>query len=467
MLELGHVSLRFSHEDRTLLDDVSLTLGKNEWVGLTGPSGGGKTLIGLVAAGVIPDLIHADVGGSVHRPAQRCQNETAAAIVFQDPSFQLLSRTVRDELLYTPRQFGWPSGETAFDMERIVTGLDIESLLNRHPRELSMGEVQRVAVAAALMQRPRLLIMDEPTQYQDRYHVAGLLDFVADWTRRTGTSVMLIEHHAGLLSRFCARTYMVENGHTRPVIPFEPTFPVNGHPVPRESGLSTSLDDVSFHYTPGTPVLRHVTMSVSCGESVALLGPNGSGKSTLARIMCGLLNPVSGEVTLFGKPRTNGSWFRHIGYVMQNPDRQIFAPTVRDECAYGPRNFGIPPERWEGDIERRLGEFGLEGFEGRDPLSLSYGEKRRMNIIGVAAYDPQVLILDEPTSGLDYGNRLILLDRIRSWNAGGRTVIVITHDYEFARAACRRAVLIEGGQVVDDLPIDELRENDVVSLYST
>ena len=467
MLELKDVTLTFPHGEGPLLRNVSFSAEPGEWIGLTGPSGGGKTLIGLIASGVIPGLIRAEVGGTARLSPDGEGMHTPASIVFQDPSFQLLATTVRDELLYTPRKLAWPEDSVRRDYDRIVEGLDLGHLIDRNPRELSLGEIQRVAVGVALIQRPRILVLDEPTQYHDRFHVNRTLEFAASLTREYGTAVLLIEHHIRLLKRFCDRTYRVEDGVTHPAEPVEPELPQNDYPVQRTGGACCELTGVDFHYKPGRSVLRGLSLAVSRGESVALIGPNGSGKSTLAKIMCGLASPVSGSVTLFGKPRTNGSWFRHIGYVMQNPDRQIFASTVREECAFGPRNFDVPEDIYTSGINRLLDDFGLGGFGERDPLTLSYGEKRRMNISGVLSYDPSVLILDEPTSGLDYENRRLLAERLKKLSADGMTIVVITHDLAFARAVCRRAVFLSEGRIVRDTSLTDIREDDVVSLYAS
>jgi len=285
ILELSEVSLRFFHEEKELLSSISLNVKQGACVGLTGPSGGGKTLIGLIAAGVIPELIRAEMKGAIRRFTQKEPYRTHAAIVFQDPSFQLLSKTVYDELLFTPRKLGWPYVEVEKDMESIVTGLDIKHLLNRNPRELSTGEVQRVAAGAALMQRPRIIILDEPTQFLDRFHVEKTLEFVHKWAVQHHTSIVLIEHHISLLKRFCDNVFYVEHGTVTTSELSEPEYPFDGLPVPQGTGPCLSLRNVCFSYKPQQPVLKDITVSISRGESVAIIGPNGSGKSTLAKLI--------------------------------------------------------------------------------------------------------------------------------------------------------------------------------------
>ena len=466
MVTLRDVSLRFPSADRLLLNSISLTLQPGIITGITGPSGSGKTLLGLVVTGVIPTLIAAELTGTVEGNGDD-DTGSRAAIVFQDPSFQIFSRTVYDELVFTPARSGRKATDIRKDLDTVVAGLSLEKLLSRPPRELSMGETQRVAVGAALMQLPRVLVLDEPTQYMDPYNVRKTMSFVTGWCREHGIAVMLIEHHLDCLTTHSDRIYVLENGRLRDFDGLERTFSPIAFPpqTPREPHIE--LRDVGYGYRQNNPVIEDITMTLTKGEVVAILGPNGSGKSTLAKVLCGLYKPDAGEITHHDRPVSHTvAWYRNAGYVMQNPDHQLFAPTVIEECAYGPRNFRIPEEVYGPMVSGYLTAFNLDGFERRDPFTLSYGEKRRINIIGILAYDPHVLILDEPTCALDPANQQILLGQIERINLAGKTVVIITHDLDFARAACTRALFLREGRIAKDLPMNELVEDDVVSLYT-
>lgn len=467
MLEFENVTLRFRPEMEPQLSSITLTVSPGTITGITGPSGSGKTVLGLLAAGIIPDFIVADISGSVRRTAPASVDRTPAAIVFQDPSFQMFSRTVQEEILFTPKKRGWEEKGVQKDFSRVVEGLRLEKVLGRDPRELSMGEIQRVAVGAALMQRPQILVLDEPTQYMDAYNVNATLSFVADWIEQFDISVLLIEHHLPFLRRFSDRVWRLEHGILEEFDCPDPVFQPIGAELPKNAQPHVELSNVSFRYQNDEPVLEDISISLSKGEIVALLGPNGSGKSTLAKVMCGLYKQRTGRITHHERIVQRAvSWYRNVGFVMQNPDQQIFAQTVREECAFGPRNFGLPASVYGPEISHLLGEFHLGGYEERDPFSLSYGEKRRITIIGVLAYDPHIVILDEPTCALDHANQELLLDRIRRLNAEGKTIVVITHDLAFARAACNRALFMRDGRIVDDKTMNELDEQDVVSFYT-
>ncbi len=451
MLRLERLTLRLPGAgDTPLLSDIDLRIEPGETVGLTGPSGGGKTLLGLVAAGVIPELVQARTSGRIERLPVDRPFSTPAAVVFQDPSFQLFARSVREELLYTPQALDWPGELMDADYKAAVQALSLHNLLACNPRELSLGEMQRVAVAAALMQRPGLLVLDEPTQYADESSLGRMLDYVQMHMKSLGGAVLLIEHHLPLLRGICERCYVLEQGRLSPGLPRSERLPQPDEPAPARGELLLELRDVTYSYPGGRRALDGLSLDIHRGESLALTGPNGSGKSTLARLVCGLCRPDSGAIRLEGKPfDPDWDWRRRIGYVMQNPDSQLFAATVGQECAFGADNFGLPSEESREQISRSLGDFGLAGYEGRDPFSLSYGQKRRVNIVGVLAYEPELLILDEPTCALDQDNRRLLLDLLWELRRRGKTLIVITHDLEFARAACTRRVHLEAGRAVE------------------
>lgn len=213
-----------------------------------------------------------------------------------------------------------------------------------------------------------------------------------------------------------------------------------------------SLSGVSFGYGESQQALEGIDISVAEGECLAVIGPNGAGKSTLLRIMAGLLEPSSGKVIVSGKAMTGknaGELRRNIGILFQDPDDQLFMPSVREDVAFGPLNQGLEPGEIEKLVPEKLGIVGLAGFEDRVPHHLSYGEKKRVAIAGILAMSPKVLLLDEPTANLDPRGRRELMALISSL---GCTVVIATHDMEavaeMADRICvlNRKVLASGGK---------------------
>lgn len=216
---------------------------------------------------------------------------------------------------------------------------------------------------------------------------------------------------------------------------------------------AVALQDVSFSYTPSAVALTGVTLAIPKGQFVGLVGQNGSGKSTLARHLNGLLRAQSGVVTIDGQAvghRPVGELARTVGYVFQNPDHQIFAPTVREEIAFGPRNLGLRDAPLEQRVEDALRAFDLQAVSSTPPAVLGYGLRRLVTIAAVWAMQPAIWVLDEPTTGLDARYTDLLLARLRTLHRAGHTILLITHDLRLVAEAVQRVVVLHQGRVALD-----------------
>jgi cobalt/nickel transport system ATP-binding protein len=210
------------------------------------------------------------------------------------------------------------------------------------------------------------------------------------------------------------------------------------------------LADVSYVYPDGTTALRDVNLGVGAGERVALLGPNGAGKTTLALQLNGVLRPTTGEVRVAGRavgPETLRDTRRAVGMVFQDPDDQLFMPTVRQDVAFGPLNFDLPDV--QARVERALEAVGMQSLAGRAPHHLSFGQRRRVAIATVLSMDPDILVLDEPSSNLDPASRRELAEVLESLPV---TMLMVTHDLLFALQLCSRSVVLADGRVEYDGP---------------
>ncbi len=209
------------------------------------------------------------------------------------------------------------------------------------------------------------------------------------------------------------------------------------------------ISSLSFAYPDGRRALSEVSLSVGEGERVALTGPNGAGKSTLLLHMNGILRG-EGEVKVDGirlSKETLPEIRRRVGLVFQDPNDQLFCPTVADDVAFGPMHFGLAREELEGIVADSLSAVGMGDAAGRPAHHLSVGERRRVTLAAVLACDPKVLALDEPAAMLDPKRRRWLTEFLAGQ---GRTVVLATHDLDFALATCPRTVLMHGGRVVAD-----------------
>jgi cobalt/nickel transport system ATP-binding protein len=229
--------------------------------------------------------------------------------------------------------------------------------------------------------------------------------------------------------------------------------PAASVPVPEGTPPALALSGLRYAYPDGTDALAGVDLSVLPGERLAVLGPNGAGKTTLALAACGALEDVTGRVEVGGEARSRRELRRRVGIVFQDPDDQLFMPTVQDDVAFGPANQGLRGEALRERVRAALEAVALTGFESRPPHALSAGERRRAAIAGVLACEPDVLVLDEPTGALDPAARRELLDVLVSLRIA---VLLVTHDLPYALELCPRAVVLDRGQVVADGPTREI-----------
>ena len=221
-----------------------------------------------------------------------------------------------------------------------------------------------------------------------------------------------------------------------------------------------SVDDVSFSYEPdGDLALDRVSLTIRAGEFLAIIGQNGSGKTTLAKHLNGLLSPSAGRVYLRGvdvRSLPINAVAADVGYVFQNPDHQIFAATVYDEVAFGPRNFSLPAAETDERVRMALDAVGLVGLERDDPFLLGKGQRQRLAVASLLALRPRLLILDEPTTGLDYPEQQRMMDLIAQLHTQGMAIVIITHTPWVVAEYARRGVLMAGGRILVDAPLRTL-----------
>jgi cobalt/nickel transport system ATP-binding protein len=216
--------------------------------------------------------------------------------------------------------------------------------------------------------------------------------------------------------------------------------------------------DIRYRYPRGMEAIQGISFHIRKGEKIALVGPNGAGKSTLMLMFNGMIRPDSGTLLYDNIPISYDKESlrmlrKRVGFVLQNPDRQIIAPTVYQDVAFGPTNLGYSDEEVRQAVTGALKYVGLEGFERRPPHQLSGGEKKRVAIAGVLAMDPDMLVFDEPTSGLDPSGSEDIMELLDELNQGGKTIIISTHDIELAYPWADRVILLLKGKILqEDIP---------------
>jgi cobalt/nickel transport system ATP-binding protein len=229
------------------------------------------------------------------------------------------------------------------------------------------------------------------------------------------------------------------------------------------------LEDVRFLYNNRQLALDGITLTIREGERVALLGANGSGKSTLLKLLDGLYPPTSGWLSVFGEPvqalerdaAEAYRFHRRVGLVFQDPDVQLFSPTVGDDVAFGPLQLGLPLPEVRHRVETALGQMEILHLRDRAPFELSGGEKKRAAIASVLSLEPDVILLDEPTASLDPRTKWVLVNLIQKLAEQGRTIVVATHELEVVPIVADRVIVIgESRRVLADGPTEEVLDNE-------
>mgnify|MGYP000643592349 CR=1 FL=1 len=487
IIRLDDVSFTYADAVKPALDHVSLEIPEGGFVGVIGPSGAGKSTLAALLSGAIPHHYRGTLFGSTLVDGRDTCEVTLTDIsrvvgsVAQDIDSQMVASAVEDEMLFGLENFGVPHDEIE---ERVTGALGACGVLDLSGREiatLSGGQKQKVAIAAILALRPRVLVLDEPTSNLDMQAIMDLRSYVAT-AKAAGASVLVAEHRLWWLAGIADEIVVMGDGRVTKRLSAQEFASLSAREV-RELGLRVrSLNDVAasarvtadsqtrlesapradgragagevFQAEAGLDVrdaragyrkhevLRGVDLSVRAGEVVALVGRNGAGKSTLSRAICGLAKG-SGAFRLFGKEVSERERLSRSSMVFQDVNYQLFAESAASEVV-----FGLPKDRARSiDVEGILSSLGLRDVSGRHPATLSGGQKQRLAVASCVAAGKDVLVFDEPTSGLDLESMRRVASLIRRLADEGRVVLVVTHDLEFIACACDRAVELSEGVV--------------------
>ncbi len=490
-LRVDRLSFRYRNRPQPALEDISLQAEAGQVLLVAGASGCGKSTLIRCINGLIPRSYKGELSGQVTlygRPTQGMTLPQISQIVgtlLQDPEKQILGSRVENEVAFGLENLGQPREEILARVEDALRYLGLEGLRRRETFYLSGGEKQKVALAGVLAMRPSILVLDEPLANLDPASAAEALQLIRRLADE-GKTVIIVEHRVeDVLKIQPEKALFLEDGRVRyfgdvagflqaidyhqaklpaPLIIAQARRappPVQAWPDPRQDGrrgeVLVRFENVSFAYDEGEPVLRDVSLDIHAGDVIAVLGPNGAGKTTLVKQAIGLLKPTRGRVLVDGKDTremTVAQAARRIGYVFQSPSHMLFAPTVRQELAFGPKNLGYDAETIEAGVREAIRLINLVGLEEYSPLALSFGQQKRVSIAAILAMRSPILVMDEPTAGQDYQNYMTFMAAIREMPFSA--ILFITHDLDLAISYANRVVLMHAGQIVADGPPEQV-----------
>jgi energy-coupling factor transport system ATP-binding protein len=511
-LVIENLSFQYRTRSELAIQNISFELKPGEMLLIAGSSGCGKTTLARCINGLIPRSYRGKREGKVllhGKDVAEMQIADVAQVVgtlLQDPERQIVASNVYNEIAFGPENLGLPRSEIVERVEKALRRLKIEDLRDRETFNLSGGEKQKVALAGLLAMNPSILLLDEPLASLDpasAYEALDVFRSLAD----EGKTIVLIEHRVeDAIAAKPDRLLYMESGQVKYVgsihdLPIEidhrevklpADWVVKRVKQTEENVNKTSsveryergeplvvFENVDFRYSEDMPlILQDVNLTIYRGDLIGVLGPNGAGKSTLVKHAIGLLKPTRGRVLVEGKDTRSMSVAqiaRVLGYVFQSPTHMLYAPTVREELEFGPKNLEFKEEAMQRAVMESVSTVNLTGLEEYPPLGLSFGQQKRTTIAAVLAMQSKIMIMDEPTAGQDYANYTHFMDAMcRPSNNGSQSLVAanfaatlfITHDLDLAVTYANRVLLCGDKHIVADGPPEEvLKDFDLLRRY--
>lgn len=519
-LETIGVTYRYPKSENPVLQDVSLSFPQGTFTVIMGETGAGKSTLLMTLNGVVPDLKEGTLTGEVRLDGQdlsqfRVQTVTEyVGLVLQDPESQILSRYVKEDVAFGPRNYLVPRAEIKKRVAQALAQVQLESFENRETSQLSGGQKQRLAIAGILALQPKILCLDEPTSELDPVGREEIYLTIDSLRKSSDATIIAVEHSSADVVDRADRIVVMANGVVswegsprdfftdmelvgrskvkqlpiatvgnelvkagliRPKdIPLSVEEAVStvarlsagsalAPPLPAQSDedaaeqndVAVQINDLHFRYPGGQRGLQGVDLTIKSGEYVALVGRNGAGKTTLAKQLNGIFLPTKGNV-LVGGEDTRGvpSWelAQKVGYVFQNPDHQIFSTTVEEEIRFGLKQTRLDQKEIDKRVQEVLEFTGLESVRDEHPYSLGKGERQRLAVASILALRPGVLVVDEPTTGQDWAGVQTMMGLIDELNAAGTTIVMVTHDMDIVARHAKRMIVMDDGRVTADGP---------------
>jgi len=498
IVQIEGLTFRYRRASQPAIRDIHLSVEPGEVLLIAGPSGCGKSTLIRSINGLIPHAYPGELAGTVRVAGKPTTEQRLRDIsrfvgtVLQDPAKQIVGATVEAELAFGPENLGIDRAVIRRRIGEVAERAGIRPLLGRETATLSGGEMQLLAMGGTLMLEPRLYVVDEPLANLDPATAARLLGILRGLADE-GHGIVMVEHRVEeALDLRPDRVLYLEEGIARYMgdvpgflrvadpaavkLPFAAVLerfrsdPVHARWTFAGSAPARHVGSVP---TDGAPprleyaavragygdqeILHEVDMRLGRAEIVAVLGPNGSGKTTLFRTAMRLIPTTAGEIRVDGEPTTNRTVAQlasTFGYVFQSPRQMLFARTVREELVFGPRNLGRPPASFDAIVAAALRRTSLDQLEDildRPPLTLSFGQQKRLALAIALALEPPTLILDEPSAGQDHRTARRFLREVLAV-PGLESIYLVTHDVDLALTHADRILLFRDGQVVADGP---------------
>lgn len=522
VIEFKDFSFKYKSQADYTLKDINLTIYEGEKVLLLGPSGCGKSTLSHCINGLIPFSYGGEIKGSCKIAGLETiqssifQLSAKVGTILQDSDAQFVGLSVGEDIAYALENDNMPRVEMLPRVYNSAKIVDMHEFLESVPYDLSGGQKQRVALAGIMHGDVKILLFDEPLAALDPMMGNFAIDLIDKIHKEHNKTIVIIEHRLeDVLYRDVNRIILMQEGRIiADVTPDEllvsPLLRENGIREPlyitalknagctlRKESISNvfamNLDeykdqvinhfeksnsslknekqeviidvkDVAFSYDSKRTILENVNFQITRGERVAIVGKNGAGKSTIAKLLCGIIRPTNGHITLNGENYLKYSIKEigeMVGYVMQNPNQMIVKDMIKEEVALGLTLHKKSKEVIEKNVEEALKMCNLYPMRNWPVSALSYGQKKRVTIASILAMKPDVIILDEPTAGQDYRVYTEIMTFLEQLNKEyGITILFITHDMHLAIEYTDRAIVFSEGTCIGDDSVFKILSNE-------
>ena len=499
MITFSNVSLIYPNSQRTILDNLSFSVEESELILVIGLTGAGKSSFMKLINGVIPHHTAGILSGEIIvdgrttnllRPGEL---SGVIGIVGQNPLNGFVTNKVEDEIAFTLETNGFAPDLMRKRVEEVIDLLGLQSLRDRNLFTLSGGEQQRVAIAAALVMNPKVLVLDEPTSALDPVAAEEVLAIVNKLVHDLGLTVIMAEHKLERVIHFVDRIVLVNgDGQVEIGTPEEimkkseinppivkaakklnlAKIPLSVRELKRLAAnwqfekskkieststlgdLLISIKNLSYAIDD-KEVLKKISLQINTGEILALMGRNGAGKSTLLKTISGQISNFSGQINVAGRIPSElegPELVNLIGFVPQEPADLFYGNTVRQECEMADQDNKLAAGATVKILLKLSNQIPLD----LHPRDLSEGQKLILAIALVLTTNPKILILDEPTRGLDYQAKDTLVNILRNLAMDGTTIIMATHDVELVAEFASRVLVLAEGELISDGPTIEV-----------
>ncbi|BDR71850.1 ABC transporter [Clostridium tetani] len=494
IININNLTFNYPDSKQSAIKNINLTVNEGEFILIVGPSGCGKSTLIRLLNRVVPDYYGGTIEGEVSISGRNIefldkkQVIENVGMVYQHPEKQIVLQDVEREIAFGLENFNTDINTMKRNVSEVISLLGLNKIRDKQTTEISGGEKQRVAIASVVSMDPQIIAFDEPISQLDPISAEEVLNSIKRLNRDLGKTIILVEQRLDKCFHMADRIIFMENGEIigQGTPKNIPENIVNKYHLPtityifKEAGLQTlpitvkegrdiirnnkfqdlkeddlkfkevvmEIEKLNFEYERGYKILKDLSFKLHRGEIMTVMGENGAGKSTLFKIIAGMIDKYKGKVLIDNKNIKSlklKERIKKIGYLSQNPNDYFGRKTVFEEVGYTLKNIG---EYKEEKVEQVMKLLNISYLEDKNPRDLSGGEKQRVAIACTIITDPEILILDEPTRGMDAEAKENLGEIIKTLAEVGKSIVVITHDSDFAGDYSHSVMLMFNGEIV-------------------